>query len=428
MARPTVYQASQLGVETVEGTAVAASKKLQCTGFNPTPNLANQIYRPMGYRVPTTQTRGKEWTEGSIDGVVCYNDLSYLLNSLIKKVTATTPAGATNARRWTYKPLASAADLIDTFTVEMGSSNGAERFTGCRVNALTMAWEQENAPISGSFYGRRMEENFSPLTSPTAIAEAPIDSNNVSLFLGNATTTNHAYTLTITGTPTGGTFTVTHEGNTSAAIAYNANAAAVQTALEALPSIGVGNVTVTGGAGPGTPWVATLNTLLAGLQGATMTATAAFTGGTTPAIAITNTATGSLTRLLACDRFELAFPDVSRPVPVLNANEPSYGYTVDIGYEPTAELRLQHDSASAALMADFRNKQTKLLVLTARGSVIDLLGFYQFIKITVPVKFTGSDRADTDGVWTATYPMAVINDATFAGYCEFIVQNNISAL
>lgn len=428
MARATVYQATQLGVETTEGVAVAASKKLQCTGFNPTPELQLGIYRPMGYRVPTTQTRGKEWTTGSIDGVVCFNDLSYLLNSLIKKVTPTTPSGATNARRWTYKPLASAPDTVDTFTVDMGSSAGAERFTGCRVNALTMTWEGENSTIAGSFYGRRMDEAVTITAGPTAIAEAPIDSANVSLFLGNSSSTNHAYTITITGTPTGGTFTLTHEGNTTASIAYNAIASVVQTALEALPSIGVGNVTVTGGPGPGTPWVATLGTLLAGVQGATMTATSSLTGGTSPTIAVTNTATGSLTRLLACDRFELAIPDVSRPIPTLDSSQPSYGYTVDIGYEPNAEIRLQHDSASAALMADLRNKQTKLLVLTARGTVIDAAGFYQFIRITLPVKLNGSGRDDTDGVWTATWPLAVINDATFAGYCEFIVQNALASL
>ncbi|MGE4196016.1 MAG: ASPIC/UnbV domain-containing protein [Phycisphaerales bacterium] len=45
-------------------------------------------------------------------------------------------------------------------------------------------------------------------------------------------------------TPTGGTFTLTHSGNTTSALAYNASAATVQAALEALASIGSGNVSV----------------------------------------------------------------------------------------------------------------------------------------------------------------------------------------
>lgn len=48
-----------------------------------------------------------------------------------------------------------------------------------------------------------------------------------------------------TAAVTGGTWTIAHGGNTTAALAYNAPAATVQAALEALPSIGAGNVTVT---------------------------------------------------------------------------------------------------------------------------------------------------------------------------------------
>jgi hypothetical protein len=58
--------------------------------------------------------------------------------------------------------------------------------------------------------------------------------------------TSEAQTVTITGSPTGGTFTLTFGGQTTAGIAYNAVASAVQSALVALTSIGTGNVTVTG--------------------------------------------------------------------------------------------------------------------------------------------------------------------------------------
>jgi hypothetical protein len=55
----------------------------------------------------------------------------------------------------------------------------------------------------------------------------------------------------------GGTFTISHGGNTTAAIPYNASAGEVQSALEALESIGPGNVAVKGGPGGeggGTPY------------------------------------------------------------------------------------------------------------------------------------------------------------------------------
>src|SRR6185436_20882238 len=69
--------------------------------------------------------------------------------------------------------------------------------------------------------------------------------------------TNEVQTVTITGTPAGGTATLTFQGSTTATIAYNAVASVVEDALEALPTIGQGNVRVTGGPGPGTAWVVT---------------------------------------------------------------------------------------------------------------------------------------------------------------------------
>jgi hypothetical protein len=108
-----------------------------------------------------------------------------------------------------------------------------------------------------------------------------------------ALTGNEVQTVTITGTPTGGTFTLTYAAQTTSGIAYNATAATVKTALEALSNIAVGDITsVTGGPGPATPYVVTFGGVLSG-DIAQMTASAAsLTGGTTPAVTVTTTTPG----------------------------------------------------------------------------------------------------------------------------------------
>lgn len=105
--------------------------------------------------------------------------------------------------------------------------------------------------------------------------------------------TNEQQTITVTGTPTGGNFTLTYDGATTANIAFNAAAAAVQAALELLPNIGVGNVLASGGALPGTPVVITFQNALGRKNVSQMTAAHTFTGGTTPTIAVTTTTAGS---------------------------------------------------------------------------------------------------------------------------------------
>jgi hypothetical protein len=115
-----------------------------------------------------------------------------------------------------------------------------------------------------------------------------------SLEAGGAGGTNEVQTVTITGTPAGGTFTLTFRGATTTGIAYNADAAAVETALEALSTIGDGDVRVTGGPGPGTPYVITFINDLGHQNVSNVTASgASLTGGTTPAIAVANTTAGS---------------------------------------------------------------------------------------------------------------------------------------
>jgi hypothetical protein len=99
--------------------------------------------------------------------------------------------------------------------------------------------------------------------------------------------TPEAQTVTITGTPTGGHFRLHHAGEQTGTIAHNANAGAVQTALLALPNLGAGDVTVTGGPGPDTPYVVTFDASLGDVP--QMTATHTFSGGTAPTVAVTTT-------------------------------------------------------------------------------------------------------------------------------------------
>jgi len=107
------------------------------------------------------------------------------------------------------------------------------------------------------------------------------------------TVQNEQQTITITGTPTGGTFTLTYDGQTTGAIAFNATAATVDTALELLSNIGAGDVTCTGGVLPGTPVVCEFTGALADTDVVEMTADGALlTGGASPDAAVTTTQPG----------------------------------------------------------------------------------------------------------------------------------------
>lgn len=100
-----------------------------------------------------------------------------------------------------------------------------------------------------------------------------------------AGSSNAEQLLTITGTPTGGTFTLTFSGQTTSAIAYNATAATVQAALVALSNVGAGNVVCSGGPLPGTGSSTVVVWFTGSLSNNTtlMTSTDSLTGGSSPA-------------------------------------------------------------------------------------------------------------------------------------------------
>lgn len=89
---------------------------------------------------------------------------------------------------------------------------------------------------------------------------------------------------------TGGTFTLTYSAQTTAATAFNATAAAVQAALEALSNIAPGDVLVTGIAGG--PWQVEFMGTLANTDVAKMTGSGAALTGGSQSVAVVTTRPG----------------------------------------------------------------------------------------------------------------------------------------
>lgn len=105
--------------------------------------------------------------------------------------------------------------------------------------------------------------------------------------------TSAVQTITVSGSPTGGTFKLSFRGRRTTALNHNANSATVQVALEALSTIGSGGVSASGTLSGG--MAITFTGRLAKLEVALITAPSgdkALTGGTNPDVAVANTTPG----------------------------------------------------------------------------------------------------------------------------------------
>jgi hypothetical protein len=115
---------------------------------------------------------------------------------------------------------------------------------------------------------------------------------DMSLMIGTDGGINEKQTVAIDDATSSGTFTLTYSGQTTAAIAYNATAAAVQTALEDLSNIAVGDVEVTGGSGPSVDWVVEFKGALALMNVDAMTGDGSLLVGGSTTVTITETQKG----------------------------------------------------------------------------------------------------------------------------------------
>jgi|SRR5688572_11438694 len=178
-----------------------------------------------------------------------------------------------------------------------GNNNFLRSTRDVKTESYTLSKATITAQTIDTVTGQKIVPKGLVLAKITSTAEA----GKVGPYQGG-TVQNEVQTVTVTGTPTGGTFRLAFRGQATAAIAYNANAAAVQTALLALANVGASDLAVTGGPGPGTPWVVTYGGNLAGQDVDALTLdTNSLTGGTNPTVTVTTTTPGGVTTGAATD-------------------------------------------------------------------------------------------------------------------------------
>jgi hypothetical protein len=224
--REFATQVSQVGKETTEGTAVAALTRFLNMSHSLSIGLALNKFKPTGYRRATRFDPGKKHANISVDGKPSYTAFPYIFNYLYKRVTPTTPGGATNSRDWTWAQSTTVTELIDTFTAEKGSAQGMERAAGCFYSAWNMHGDPDAIDFAAEGMGR-------------IIADSVNDSIAMS--------TQEIQTIDLSGgdDPDGGTWIPTILGTAIAAQAWNVSAATLQTAINAMTITGANDITVT---------------------------------------------------------------------------------------------------------------------------------------------------------------------------------------
>lgn len=219
-----------------------------------------------------------------------------------KALIRTTQAGATTGTVQNEIQTVDCGDVPagGTFTLTLDAQTTATQGSSSTAASLKAALEAlsniESVTVTKTGYVFTIEfigvdgsANQSLMTASVfSGAQTAVLYRTVTVSEPGVTATNEVQVVTLNGTPTGGTFTLTYSGQTTSAIAYNASAATVDAALEALSNIGAGDVVVTGSAGG--PWTVTFATALAATNLAEMTGNGgSLTGATSNTLTVTDT-------------------------------------------------------------------------------------------------------------------------------------------
>lgn len=401
-----------IGKEVTPGTLVSCPIRLRKGWIDVQPDPSITEIRAAGEKLATDQVVMREKSSGSIQGRPCYDELPYLMSSRMKK-PATSNFG-TGLYRHIFRESNFSKDNIQTFSVEEGDLfTEARRATFCIVNSIEMNVKHDDIDLGGSV----IAQAIAPITGDT-------------MTRGVAT----VQTVTLTST---GTYRLLFNGEETGDLTDASNAAAIQTALRALPSVGGSTQLTVTGTGP---FTVTFGNSAAGpfkgIPQPIMTSRVV-SGGITVAIALTTpggytTVTGvpmlpgNLEVFIASSYASLSsnkvtkgfvsninFQERASPVFYLDRAVQSYGdYAEPMDFGIEVQLELEEDSNAMAYLATARANTVQWLRLLFTGPDITV-GNPHKCQIDMPFKFSNwGPYGENQAISAFTYRLKNAFDTT----------------
>lgn len=182
--RASIFQTTQIGVESTPGTSVAASKALQALDITLGIKADIKTFRAAGRKYKALAAMGKEWTAGKLDGLATYTEIVYPLSSLVS-YAAPVQQGATTAYLWTFSSSTTSPDTVKTFTIEQGSSVRAHKCTYGQVVGLSGSISREEFRLGGDLIGRALTDGITMTATPTSLELVPILPTDFDVYLAD---------------------------------------------------------------------------------------------------------------------------------------------------------------------------------------------------------------------------------------------------
>ena len=429
MARAVVFEGTALGPETTEGTAVAATRLLTGTIISPKKKIQHKTSRTRGSRMISGGVVNKRWTEAPIEqDPAQFNEFSYMMAMMFGSPSISTVDTGVYLHEW--DPLNWTGFTPKPFTVEAGGFVRAKETPGMVAKTLGMEFTREGVKLTGDALGR-------------------VTTGGITMTPG----TNEVQTLSEASTVTGGTYTLTFMGETTAAIAYDATAGTVQTAILLLPNLDSGDVVVTGGPGSTADIIFTFGGRYASGNVPLIVAnSASLTGGgsygiveTTPGAPLTqltnmpiagnmcdlyvDTAAASWgnTKLTSAYKASWKISDIWGPDWTANTSNASYDGLVDLAPGTEFKFTVEQDATGDGFETQLNAGTLIFPTIKSTGPTLGSSTYLQTLNFCVELTNV-SDDEDEGGVVAVTYTGEIAHDPTSKKFISFDNRCNLASI
>lgn len=182
----TINQRVQLGAESTSalGTAVPASKLIQCFDFTLGINPNVSMYRPMGHKYATIQEENFEESSITVAGDLDFNGVLYLLASTMGSVSPVAHGVSTTAKDWIFVPPIFGTVVPQTYTIQQGDSVRARSFSYGIFNSFGYKGDRKTPiSVSATGFGQLLTDNIVLTSNPTAVALAPVVGKFINIYI-----------------------------------------------------------------------------------------------------------------------------------------------------------------------------------------------------------------------------------------------------
>lgn len=180
--RPAVDIITQIGKETTPGTAVPAIRKMTELSISLDPELQTKFFRASGYKVDTTGVMQREWSKGKFDGVLSFNSIVYILESLIGSAAGGVVTGS--GFTWQFDPVSTGQNPNNkTFSIEEGDSTAVQKAAFGVFNSLNLDFGTDDVKVSGDMLAQALGAGSITTSSVTEVATAPVTVNQLDIYI-----------------------------------------------------------------------------------------------------------------------------------------------------------------------------------------------------------------------------------------------------